>query len=209
MKIKTLLLSALTTLFVASNVYAINLTVDNKPLQLDVLPVIEDGRTLVPLRAIFEELGATVEWNDAEKKVTATLGNTSMELIINDTNAVVNGQTIALDVPAKIINGSTMVPARFVAENFNASVTWVPETETVAIETQTVETFASAEEAPQTVESTPVLEPTGEVEQRTVYITKTGKRYHYDNNCNAGSYIESTLEEAQNKGLTPCEKCVY
>lgn len=68
MKIKTLLLSALTTLFVASNVYAINLTVDNKPLQLDVLPVIEDGRTLVPLRAIFEELGATVEWNDAGKE---------------------------------------------------------------------------------------------------------------------------------------------
>ena len=44
--------------------------------------------------------------------------------------------------------------------------------------------------------------------QKTVYITKTGKRYHYDDSCNGGTYYESTLEEALNRGLTPCEKCV-
>lgn len=42
---------------------------------------------------------------------------------------------------------------------------------------------------------------------RTVYITPTGKRYHYDNNCNGGTYIPSTLAEAQAMGLTPCKKC--
>ena len=42
---------------------------------------------------------------------------------------------------------------------------------------------------------------------RTVYITPTGKRYHYDNNCNDGTYIPSTLAEAQAMGLTPCKKC--
>ena len=42
---------------------------------------------------------------------------------------------------------------------------------------------------------------------RTVYITPTGKRYHYDNHCNDGTYIPSTLAEAQAKGLTPCKKC--
>lgn len=41
----------------------------------------------------------------------------------------------------------------------------------------------------------------------TVYITPTGKRYHYDNNCNGGTYIPSTLAEAQAMGLTPCKKC--
>ena len=41
-----------------------------------------------------------------------------------------------------------------------------------------------------------------------VYVTKTGKRYHYDNNCNGGTYYESTMEEALARNLTPCEKCV-
>lgn len=41
-----------------------------------------------------------------------------------------------------------------------------------------------------------------------IYITRTGKRYHYDNSCNGGTYFESTLEEAERKGLTPCNKCV-
>lgn len=43
---------------------------------------------------------------------------------------------------------------------------------------------------------------------RTVYVTMTGKRYHYDNHCNGGTYYESTLEEAKRSGLTPCQKCV-
>ena len=41
-----------------------------------------------------------------------------------------------------------------------------------------------------------------------MYITPTGKRYHYDGHCNDGTYIESTLEEALSRGLTPCQKCV-
>lgn len=44
--------------------------------------------------------------------------------------------------------------------------------------------------------------------EKTVYVTKTGKRYHYDSSCNGGTYYPSTLTEAQNRGLTPCQKCV-
>lgn len=47
-----------------------------------------------------------------------------------------------------------------------------------------------------------------EVQSRTVYVTPTGKRYHYDNHCNGGSYSESTLDSALARGLTPCKKCV-
>lgn len=43
---------------------------------------------------------------------------------------------------------------------------------------------------------------------RTVYVTRTGKRYHYDSHCNGGTYIKSTLAEAKKRGLTPCNKCV-
>lgn len=49
-----------------------------------------------------------------------------------------------------------------------------------------------------------VTKPSG----RTVYITPTGKRYHYDGNCNGGTYIESTLDEVNRLNLTPCNKCV-
>lgn len=42
---------------------------------------------------------------------------------------------------------------------------------------------------------------------RTVYVTPTGKRYHYDNNCNGGTYTPTTLDDAVNRGLTPCKKC--
>ena len=49
--------------------------------------------------------------------------------------------------------------------------------------------------------------PTTPTANTTVYITKTGKRYHYDGNCNGGTYIPSTLGEALKRGLTPCEKC--
>lgn len=67
---------------------------------------------------------------------------------------------------------------------------------------QPAETTPPAEESPAPAPST---EPAQQ--SRTVYITPTGKRYHYDNNCNGGTYIESTLDEALSLGLTPCKKC--
>lgn len=54
----------------------------------------------------------------------------------------------------------------------------------------------------------PESESSADSEVKTVYITETGKRYHYDSNCNGGTYYASTLEEALSLGLTPCEKCV-
>ena len=53
----------------------------------------------------------------------------------------------------------------------------------------------------------PEPEPQPSTNDRTVYVTETGKRYHYDNNCNGGTYYESTLQAALNRGLTPCQKC--
>jgi len=55
---------------------------------------------------------------------------------------------------------------------------------------------------------TPTPQPEPEPEGPTVYVTKTGKRYHYDSTCNGGTYYASTLQKAQSRGLTPCNKCV-
>lgn len=112
---------------------ATNLIVDGKAVQSDVPPVITDGRTLVPVRALFESLGATVGWDDATQTATATKGATVISIQIGSQTAYVNGTATALDVPAQTIDGRTMVPARFAAESLGARVQWNESTETVSI----------------------------------------------------------------------------
>ena len=99
---------------------------------------IVEGRTLVPLRAIFEALGATVEWDQATKTVSSTLGSDSISLAVGSTTLVKNGEDITLDVPAQIINSRTMVPARAVAEAYGVGVEWDAASRTVIL-TQVVE----------------------------------------------------------------------
>jgi hypothetical protein len=81
--------------------------------------MVKDGRTLVPFRKLFETLGFTVKWVEegAVRKAVGTKNGLSIELTINNTNAIVNGKAVALDVPAQIIDGHTMVPLRFVSES--------------------------------------------------------------------------------------------
>ncbi len=97
-------------------------------------PVIENGRTLVPLRAIFETMGATVDWNNDTRTVTAARGDVTISLAIGSDQLYVNGEAKTLDVPAEIINGSTMVPARAVAEAFGCEVNWNNDARRVYIE---------------------------------------------------------------------------
>lgn len=66
---------------------------------------------------------------------------------------------------------------------------------------------AAAQQAAQEAAAQQAQSEASESQGRTVYITPTGKRYHYDNNCNGGTYIASTMDEALAKGLTPCKKC--
>ena len=97
---------------------------NGEKINFDQIPVIENGRTLVPLRAIFEKIGATVDWNGDTQTVTATKDDTSVSLTINNTVAIKNGEEITLDVPAKIIGGRTLVPVRFVSDCFGVAVEW-------------------------------------------------------------------------------------
>jgi len=109
--------------------------VDGRILSLDVPPVIEEGRTLVPLRAIFETLGAEVEWDGATRTVTATKGETVIYLTIGDKRVRVGSQVVTLDVPGRIVNGRTLVPLRFVSESLGAQVHWDGATRVVTVKT--------------------------------------------------------------------------
>ena len=107
---------------------------------------IVEGRTMVPLRAIFEALGATVEWNQETKTVSSVLGDTEISLTIGENKLIKNGEEIVLDVPALIMNGRTLVPVRAVSESFGVYVEWDANTRTVVL-TKAVE---SLEEKPET-----------------------------------------------------------
>ncbi|GMK39034.1 hypothetical protein PCCS19_20880 [Paenibacillus sp. CCS19] len=100
-------------------------------------PVIQSGSTLVPLRGIFESLGAKVIWNVHTETVTATKGSTEIILKVGSDTAYVNGKTVKLPAPSTKINGFTMVPLRFVSEAFGGTVKWDNATQTAYIETVT------------------------------------------------------------------------
>ncbi len=112
--------------------------VNDKEQEIDVPPQIIEGRTLLPIRHIAEPLGATVEWDPNEKKVTVSLKNTVIELWIGKNIAKVNGVNTPIDpnnpkVVPMIIQGRTMLPVRFVAENLGCKVDWDSATKTVTI----------------------------------------------------------------------------
>ncbi len=111
----------------------ITIIIDGQVLETDVAPFIEDGRTLVPMRAIFEGLGADVTWNESARRVTGTKDSVVVILHIGDKTALVNGQPLEIDVAAKIFNSRTMVPGRFIAESLGAQVDWNASTRTVTI----------------------------------------------------------------------------
>lgn len=86
---------------------------DNK----NVVPFIEAGRTLVPSAFIAKAYGATVKWDDAKKEVTITTAKKTAIVTINSKEMLINGETVLLDVPAKIVEGRTFLPLRAIVES--------------------------------------------------------------------------------------------
>jgi hypothetical protein len=115
-----------------------NFTVNGETKTLDAPPIIKNGRTLLPIRPIVEALGGTVSWDPTEKKVTISLGSTTIELWIGKNTARVNGADTPIDssnskVVPEIISGRTMLPLRFVTENLGCTVQWDGSTQTITI----------------------------------------------------------------------------
>ena len=111
----------------------IRVTFNGNYIQFDQSPVAINGRVLVPVRKIFEAMGATVDYDWKTKQVTGKQGDLVITLKIDSNLAYVNGKKITLDVPAKAINGRTLVPARFIAESLGAQVNWNGTNRTVEI----------------------------------------------------------------------------
>ncbi len=90
----------------------------------DQSPVLENDRVLVPMRAIFEALGAEVTWEETTRTAAATLGETQVSVQIDNAVMLKNGETVELDAPPRLIGERTLVPVRAVSEGLGATVDW-------------------------------------------------------------------------------------
>jgi len=128
------ILLAMLVLSMAAFAADITVTLNGEAIDFaDQAPEIVEGRTLVPLRAIFEALGASVEWDQATKTVTSSMDDVTVKLTIGDNTLYRNGEGVTLDVAAQILNGRTMVPARAIAEAYGVDVQWDAATRTVVL----------------------------------------------------------------------------
>lgn len=107
--------------------------VDNNSVMNDVAPVISNGRTMLPSRFVAEALGAQVEWDETERKVTITGNEKTIELYIGSRYAYVNGFQKMLETEPFIENDRTFTPIRFISELLGADVNWNETTRTVTI----------------------------------------------------------------------------
>ena len=144
----TFIASIATTTALANQ--GITVTIDGVPVTFTgTQPQIVDGRTLVPARGVFEHLGFDVEWNGALQRVTMTRPGQQVILTIGQASFTLVTSIASshqLDVPAQIINGSTMLPLRAVIEAVGYTLDWDGPTQTVIIVTDDMWNFTSDDE---------------------------------------------------------------
>ena len=133
-KFLLLITTLLLTTLIQINAFAseeISVYVDGIKIEFDVPPQIIDGRTMVPVRQIFEQLGMVIDWNSETQTVTAYKKGIMLHLVIDSNVVSRNFVDQSIDVPAKIIDGRTLVPVRVVSECAGANVSWDSETNSV------------------------------------------------------------------------------
>ena len=114
------------------------MTRDGKPITIDVAPVIQNGRTLLPIRWLSDPLGAALAYDAAKRQVTISRGALTIILTIGSSKALVNGKSTPIDaanpkVVPVIVSGRTMLPVRFVAEQLGCSITYDAATRIVTV----------------------------------------------------------------------------
>ncbi len=133
---KILVLSLVLIFCVSFSAYgstAVKVYVNNELVEFDVKPVIENGRTLVPLRGVFEKLGAIVDWNKDISEVVIKDKYNEIEMILGKNKVIVNGEIKTIEVPSKMINSRTFAPLRFILESLGHTVKWDQDSSSVYI----------------------------------------------------------------------------
>lgn len=135
---KQVIAAAAASIIVGISAQAADITVTVNGEKVDfpnAVPFIENDRTLVPMRAIFEALGADVQWDEKTRTVISYSAetDTAITMQIDNNKMFVNEKEVILEVPAKIVNDSTVVPVRAVSEAMDCKVDWNEETKEITI----------------------------------------------------------------------------
>lgn len=130
------MLSGITAIPVFAYEKGISVVLDGKKIEFDVQPQIIGDRTMVPLRAIFEALGATVEWDGDTQTVTSVKGNKTIILSVGVDRITINGSSKKLDTVPCVVNDRTLVPVRAISEAFDMKVDWDGGSMTVKISSE-------------------------------------------------------------------------
>lgn len=136
MKFKSIILGTIIAGILASSCYAqgISVSLNGSIVKFaNQEPVVVEGRTLIPLRGVFDNMGYDIAWNGNTKQVFLNKDNKSIVIAIGASYLSVNDEQVSLDVPAQIINGSTMIPLRAVADATGAQVLWDAQTKIATI----------------------------------------------------------------------------
>ena len=126
-----LVLSSATLTFANEN--EISVYVEGQKVSFDVPPQTINDRTMVPIRAIFEVMGATVNWDNATQTAICTKDNTVVKMTLNSKTEYINDVPYEMDVAPVIVDNRTLAPARYVAEAFGYFVNWDGNTKSVLI----------------------------------------------------------------------------
>lgn len=137
----------------------VHIFVEGERQNYHVPPFIQNGTTFIPIRGVAESLGAQVNWNDSSRTVAIRSGQTNISFVVGATSAQVDGKVIPIQ-PAHIVNGSTMVPLRFVSEALGYNVQWMDASRSVVIG----DTMPTTLEVTQSVQS----------ESMTLYTVQAG-----------------------------------
>lgn len=102
----------------------ITVYVNNEKVDFEVNPVLENGRILVPLRGVFENLGAQVDWNKNIMEVIIKDKNNEIAMMLDKNKVMVNGEIKDIDTTVKMVNSRTFAPIRFISETLGHDVKW-------------------------------------------------------------------------------------
>lgn len=124
------------TMIVTANAKDIRILLDGNDVYFDVAPQIINDRTLVPMRAIFEALSYSVEWNQNTQEIKATGSQGTIEMKIGNYAITKNGQYIMTDIAPQVINNRTLIPIRAISEVLGYTVTWDGDNQIIYIDSQ-------------------------------------------------------------------------
>ena len=203
-------------------------------IMLCIETVAVDDVAMVSLRDIYQCFGATVTWQADTQEIVVTNTDKTIKFKVNSTVATVNNVSVTLSHAVIQQYGVTYIPVNFVATSLDTPINWnitdgiveftanPEQTQAIKERNDILAAEKAEKERQQEIARQQAEQQRQQAEQERarqaaqvtqtpqgneVYVTRTGKRYHYDSSCNGGTYYPSTLEKAKAMGLTPCKKC--